>query len=207
MTARLPIPGSDDGTWGEILNDYLSESLKSDGSIKPSAVTPEVVSQAGTPVVRGPFTFTYDTPNLNNGVEFYTPTVGDILIDAWIVVDEAFDGTTPKADIGTGVGATVGLFRLASDGNYVYLDFADQEAGGAGLMGNGAHGYSARSLLASGGYGSLYNGVNPVGPYTITAANPLLLWASQDGTKGGTAVGGTTGVARLFFVTASPAAL
>ncbi len=34
MTSRLPIPGSDLGTWGTILNDYLSQSLNADGSSK-----------------------------------------------------------------------------------------------------------------------------------------------------------------------------
>ena len=33
---RLPIPGSDDGQWGDILNEYLSVSLGTDGTIKPS---------------------------------------------------------------------------------------------------------------------------------------------------------------------------
>lgn len=37
--ARLPQPGGDDGNWGQILNEYLSQSLASDGSIKPGAVT------------------------------------------------------------------------------------------------------------------------------------------------------------------------
>lgn len=32
--ARLPIPGSDDGTWGTILNDFLSVELNSDGTLK-----------------------------------------------------------------------------------------------------------------------------------------------------------------------------
>jgi hypothetical protein len=36
--SRLPVPGSDDGTWGNILNDYLSVSLDTDGSIKAGAV-------------------------------------------------------------------------------------------------------------------------------------------------------------------------
>lgn len=36
--ARLPNPGSDSGTWGEILNDYLSQSLGADGSLKPNTV-------------------------------------------------------------------------------------------------------------------------------------------------------------------------
>lgn len=37
--ARLPIPGSDSETWGEILNDYLSVSHNSDGTLQPAAVT------------------------------------------------------------------------------------------------------------------------------------------------------------------------
>jgi hypothetical protein len=34
LSARLPIPGGDDGNWGSILNDYLSVELNSDGSLK-----------------------------------------------------------------------------------------------------------------------------------------------------------------------------
>lgn len=41
--ARLPIPGSDDNTWGNILNTYLQVSLNSDGTLKTVPV-----SQGGT---------------------------------------------------------------------------------------------------------------------------------------------------------------
>jgi hypothetical protein len=34
---RLPIPGSDDGQWGDILNNYLSVSHQTDGTLKPLA--------------------------------------------------------------------------------------------------------------------------------------------------------------------------
>ncbi len=37
--SRLPTPGGDDGTWGGILNDYLSQSLNGDGSLKSAAVS------------------------------------------------------------------------------------------------------------------------------------------------------------------------
>ena len=37
--ARLPQPGSDNGTWGEILNDYLSQTLKPDGSLKNDIIS------------------------------------------------------------------------------------------------------------------------------------------------------------------------
>lgn len=37
--ARLPQPGGDQGNWGEILNDFLSQSIASDGSLKPNTVS------------------------------------------------------------------------------------------------------------------------------------------------------------------------
>jgi hypothetical protein len=39
MTARLPVPGSDDGDWGNILNTFLEVSLNSDGTLVPAAVS------------------------------------------------------------------------------------------------------------------------------------------------------------------------
>lgn len=36
--SRLPIPGKDSGQWGNILNDFLSQSHNSDGSLKSSSV-------------------------------------------------------------------------------------------------------------------------------------------------------------------------
>lgn len=40
--ARLPVPGSDSGTWGTILNDFLSQSINSDGTLKDTAVSAAV---------------------------------------------------------------------------------------------------------------------------------------------------------------------
>jgi|GEM_PF-6834126 len=37
--SRLPVPGSDEGNWGEILNDYLSVSLDTVGQLKPNTVS------------------------------------------------------------------------------------------------------------------------------------------------------------------------
>ena len=36
---RLPVPGQDDGTWGNILNDFLGVSHNSDGSLNTSAIS------------------------------------------------------------------------------------------------------------------------------------------------------------------------
>lgn len=42
--ARLPNPGGDNGTWGNILNDYLNVSLDTDGAIRAGAVGAEQLS-------------------------------------------------------------------------------------------------------------------------------------------------------------------
>ncbi|MBI1856642.1 SGNH/GDSL hydrolase family protein [Candidatus Saccharibacteria bacterium] len=63
--ARLPTPGSDNGTWGGILNDFLSQSHNSDGSLKLSAVSASggaatdasVVHNTGAETIAGVKTF------------------------------------------------------------------------------------------------------------------------------------------------------
>jgi hypothetical protein len=39
IMSRLPTPGSDSGTWGTILNDYLGQSLASDGTLRDGVVS------------------------------------------------------------------------------------------------------------------------------------------------------------------------
>lgn len=62
--ARLPISGSDDGIWGNILNDFLNVSHNADGTLKNSAVTSAgaasdaaVVHNTGAETVAGTKTF------------------------------------------------------------------------------------------------------------------------------------------------------
>src|SRR5687768_13474260 len=37
--ARKPVPGSDKGSWGSILNDFLSQSLDAQGDLKDGIVS------------------------------------------------------------------------------------------------------------------------------------------------------------------------
>jgi hypothetical protein len=37
--ARLPVPGQDDGSWGDVLNDYLLQTHTGTGALKPDAVS------------------------------------------------------------------------------------------------------------------------------------------------------------------------
>src|ERR1700722_10941666 len=48
MTQRLPIPGSDDGTWGDILNGFLEVSHNADGTLSTTAVAAALPSPIAT---------------------------------------------------------------------------------------------------------------------------------------------------------------
>lgn len=43
--ARLPNPGGDNGDWGNILNDFLQQAHKTDGTIKDNVVTTDAIAQ------------------------------------------------------------------------------------------------------------------------------------------------------------------
>ncbi len=61
--ARLPTPGSDDGTWGDILNEFLKVEHNTDGTLKPAgsladkADDTDVVHASGDETVGGVKTF------------------------------------------------------------------------------------------------------------------------------------------------------
>lgn len=149
-------------------------------------------SQPGTPLVRGPFVVNFDDAGLENGIEFYTPTEGDLLMDIRLVVDVAFDGTTPRGDVGIGVGG--GLF------NY-----------GLGIPSLAVAGNMGDGIVIDDGLANLVNDLSNSGNSTAAlspflSSDPMKFWASQDGLAGGLAVGGTAGVLRVYIVTATPVA-
>ncbi len=107
--ARLPTPGSDDGTWGDILNDFLAQSLNSDGTLKSAAVTSgggasdsAVVHNTGTETVDGIKTFSSSpiVPTPSSGTDAANKTY----------VDTAAAAGTPDADA-----STKGKVQLAGD--------------------------------------------------------------------------------------------
>jgi hypothetical protein len=75
--ARLPIPGADENTWGQVLNDFLSVAHASDGTLTSSSVTDAggasdstVVHNSGSETVAGTKTFSASpvvpTPSLGS---------------------------------------------------------------------------------------------------------------------------------------------
>jgi len=162
-----------------------------------------VVLEGAYDVVRGPFQFAYDTPDLENGLPFYTPTVGDILLDTWFEVDTAFDGTSPLADIGTGTGSNAGMWYGS---NYGIYDITSADGDGAR---NGGGTFNTGQLQNLNGNISSLSGLNAynavrVVPCKFLTAAPWHVWVSQSGQKGGPSVGGAAGAASLYIVTATP---
>lgn len=156
----------------------------------------------GSTALRGPFAFTHLTPGLAAGVAMFTPKIGDVIVDAWIVTDIAFDGTTPKVDFGTFNGGNAGLFAyfLGSGPTLAAVDVAVTD--NAGILA-GAH-VTEMSLSSALIAAELSDSDFGRWQLTVTAANPLLLVASQDGNKGGTALDSTVGAARLYVLMATP---
>ncbi len=107
--ARLPIPGGDDGNWGQVLNDFLDVSHASDGTLKSSAVTnagaasdSAVVHNTGAEAVAGTKTF-------NASPVVPTPTLGSQAANK-TYVDSVAGAGAPDA-----TASTKGILQLAGD--------------------------------------------------------------------------------------------
>jgi hypothetical protein len=77
MTARLPTVGSDDGTWGSVLNTYLSVSVNSDGTLLSTAIT----SSLG---------YTPENPSHKGAASGYAP----LDTNSWVPIANLPTGTT-----------------------------------------------------------------------------------------------------------------
>lgn len=79
--ARLPQPGGDQGSWGDILNDYLSQSHNADGTLKPISQSgiQNLVSDlaAKAPSTSPTFSGTVTVPTPSNGTDAATKAYVD----------------------------------------------------------------------------------------------------------------------------------
>jgi hypothetical protein len=142
---------------------------------------------SGSATVRGPFEFAFDTPGLADGVEFYTPTVGEVLVDCTFRVDTAWDGISNLADIGDFTSGTTGLWAYTTSFGFDLVS-ANPTSGVIALSGVSLNQQALTGL------------------FIFTTTDPLLLVVSQDGTKGGPPSDASQGAARLYIVTALPVA-
>ncbi len=176
--------------------DGVLHELQADGT---DTVIGSGGAGVGNAVVRGPFNLAFDTGGLVDGVVCYTPTIGDILLDAWISVTAAWDGTTPKADLSQFSAETYGW--LASIAAPVDLTIVDQDDIGTGMRGSGPtdSGIIQETI-------ALPSSLRNV-PAVFTTTDPVKVVVSQDGLKGGAATGATHGTAAVYLITATPTPL
>ncbi len=180
-------------------SDGALRSLQSDGTDAPIGGG---AAPAGVAIVRGPYAVGFaDLVALRDGVAFYTPAVGEVLLDAWFVVDTVFNDVA-QADISqyNGSSPDEGLWEWQSPINLAAgADSPDQ---GGGPPGNGIPQNVSLATVAV----SANGGGGRVVPAVFTNTDPLLVVVSQDGTKGGSTSPATDGAARLYIVTADPVA-
>src|SRR5665213_2578800 len=114
MTAqRLPIPGQDDGTWGDILNGFLEVSLNGDGTIQTGAVSTaggELTSNKGIASGYAPLNGSSLVPTTNLGSGSATSSTFLSGSGTWSVPTGSAGATGPTGATGpagaTGAGAT-----------------------------------------------------------------------------------------------------
>lgn len=93
MASRLPQPGSDDGTWGDILNDFLSQAHQADGTLKTNSVGATQL-QAGA-VTKS----SIGLGNVDNTADLEKPI--STATSTFLAVSHAADGTLKADTVGS----------------------------------------------------------------------------------------------------------
>ncbi len=181
-------------------------------------------SQPGATIVRA-FPFAFNTVGLLTGATLYTPTVGDVILDMWLGITTAWDGTTPRGDV-FGFGGSSGqhfgyLQNLTGDTlDMTVADTADN-SGNVWFSGQLSELRHAEILTwptgneGDGLYAVAGAAVNfvptPISsgtrqfPAKVRTAGALKFVVSQDGKDNGASPGSAAGAATLYIVTATPA--
>lgn len=116
----------------------------------------------------------------------YQPNDGDLILAAWFETDTLWNGTTPKADIGTFDGGNDGVFTELLSGT-ISLGTAD-----SAITDNAGLDKIATDVLNLDTAGM---------PIRVTSpANPLTIIVSETGVKGGTAAGASAGSSTLHLI-------
>jgi len=135
----------------------------------------------------------FNLAGLNAGVTILSPNPGDLVFDVWVELHTAFDGTTPKLDVGT-TRNPVGFFQSLGNGPLDLTAAVDND--------------ELQTLLISdylrSGTGSSFSDLNAIAGRRIVPAawannvSDFSVWVSQDGNGGSAAPGSTTGLARVY---------
>ncbi len=174
--ARLPQPGSDNGVWGDILNDFLLQAHNADGTLKPLDKTAvglsnvDNTSDASKPVSTATQTALNGKASKPTTVStgFVTSTA-IISVGSWTVLPAAY-----RVTIAANVGDLVELHALIISNQST----GDTEADVASIVGGTPARYlsSGTATQAANGHGGLY-GSGGFGHWQI----PAVHWIVQAG--------------------------
>lgn len=127
--ARLPEPGKDSGTWGDILNDFLSVEHNNDGTLKISGSLGDRVSKGDLVYnvkdygAKGDGT-TDDTASINSALAVANSASGGIVFFPRGIYTVSSSLTTPNSDvslIGTGSGSVIKVASSWSGNSILFL--------------------------------------------------------------------------------------
>lgn len=149
--ARLPVPQSDQGVWGDILNDFLSQAHATNGSIKANAV-------ATAAIVDGAITAGKLSPASGSNGQVLTKNTGVTGGLEWA----AAAGSLPSYPNSSGTATIVPRPSV--------IDVRDYGATGNGTTDDRAAISAALSALSAAGGGTL---LFPAGTYAISATVSL----------------------------------
>jgi hypothetical protein len=94
--ARLPTVGSDSGTWGGVLNTFLSVSLNSDGTMTPSAVSTAALKVSTQ-------TTNYSSGSSQSEAVLANANSGGFTVTLPTAVSNVFNYTVKKTDSSTNI--------------------------------------------------------------------------------------------------------
>jgi hypothetical protein len=160
---------------------------------------------ANSPITRA-FSFAYDTADITTGAALYTPTPGDILLDAWVEIDTAWDGTTPTGDVGFFGADTNGLYYYATHPYTELIDMssADIEEGADYVYAGFFQQRALSSAVISGGGVGDVPAYRRVVPGKFTTTDPIGIIVNQTGAVGGASSGSSVGAGVLYIITVTP---
>jgi hypothetical protein len=188
MTARLPSPGSDDGTWGDILNTFLEVSHNSDGTLKQSAVqqagaaSSSILVSAGTGLTGGGDLSANRTISANFGTSAGTIAQGN---DARITGAVQSSLADAKGDllVGSAADAIVRL-PVGSDGQVLTADAAQA----SGVKWANAAGVGSATFPLS-GYGLVAASDDPIAFGSVGNVSEGNVWLVRVWVPAGVAFG------------------
>jgi hypothetical protein len=135
------------------------------------------------------FDFQFDTPGLNNGVVFYTPAVGEVLIGLGIYFKTAWNDTA-RGDVGQGFTPSFSDFLGFHTGGL--YDLTNVDRGGFFTTATELNDNVAVVNPGLGEFGCIY---------VFNNTDPLKVWVSTTGGRTDPTPAATAGAATLYWVT------